>query len=953
MRISASTHTGTESVLIPDTSEVDVPLVGRDRELGELRAALVASAGGAGRLMLVGGDAGIGKTRLVTALIAMAGDYDVPVVLGRAVDDRGMPPLWPWRRIAKDVHGLADLLAGGEHLDRADSASARFAMFADAADALVAAAGPAGLVIVLEDLHWADRTSLRLLAHLARDLGTTRLLVVGTYRDTGAALAETLPDLVRAPSARVIRLGGLTDHDVAVWIRRAVDVADPDDLATRLTGNTGGNPLYLRMLLERIADTGDAEVVAHSELRKLVLTRLDRLPLEGRRVLDVAAVLGEQIDPPLLAAVSGHEPGDVAGLLDQAVASGVLRAGPDVELSFTHALVRDAVYDDLAPSVRAGLHRSAAQTLAASPAAEDVASRIAGHWRRSSGPDAAGECARWASLAARTAIRALAYDEAVEFAALALAAREPAPVEERAELALELAKAHFFTGNVEATLAQCQAAARLAREAGRPDLLAGAALVITGLGDPPVLAVVDQLCEEGLRNLPPDAIALRSRLLSQRALAAAAIGACERARELSAAAMELAGRSGDPDAELDGVHARHLTLCAPQFLTERVTLARRAVELGELAAQPLAALWGHVWLVDAGFQAGDLAAVDRELEHVEQFATTRQHAVAWWHLHRLRATKAGLLGRLDEALEHNEKALTVAQRIGVVAALGMYQVFRHQLALLRGTIDPVLAEQSLELLRQAPDIPLVRIFAPIIHALRGDLDQARATFEEFRTLPPRLEVGPFWAPILYHIGIVACFLDDLATTELVYARLSTLDPTYMTDGSGAVFCAGAFPRPLGDLALACGRTGEAIAHYRLAIEMNARIGARPYLALSRLGLATALVSQGDPADLPTARDLAGQAATEFHRLDLPGPLSAADRLLRRIGTAERTTDPLTPRESEVAGLIAQALTNRQIARRLVLSERTVETHVRHILAKLGLRTRTEIATRSLGAKPEP
>jgi DNA-binding NarL/FixJ family response regulator len=112
------------------------------------------------------------------------------------------------------------------------------------------------------------------------------------------------------------------------------------------------------------------------------------------------------------------------------------------------------------------------------------------------------------------------------------------------------------------------------------------------------------------------------------------------------------------------------------------------------------------------------------------------------------------------------------------------------------------------------------------------------------------------------------------------------------------------------------------------------------------------VTGGDPADLPTARDLAGQAATEFHRLDLPGPLSAADQLLRRIGTAERTTDPLTPRESEVVALIAQALTNRQIARRLVLSERTVETHVRHILAKLGLRTRIEIATRSLGAKPE-
>jgi DNA-binding CsgD family transcriptional regulator/tetratricopeptide (TPR) repeat protein len=928
---------------------VDVPLVGRDRELGELRAALVSAAGGAGRLLLVGGDAGIGKTSLVTALTAMAGEYAVPVALGHAVDDRGMPPLWPWRRIAKDVPGLAALLAGNEHHDPAESAVARFAMFADAGDALVAAAAPAGLVIVLEDLHWADRTSLRLLAHLARELGEARLLVVGTYRDADGPLAETLPDLVRLPSTRVIRLAGLTDQDVAGWVRRAVRVADPDGLATTLTSNTGGNPLYLRMLLERIADTGDDTVTTHPELRRLVLTRLDRLGRDGRALLDAAAVLGERIDPPLLTAVSGHAPADVAVLLDEAVAHGVLLAGPGGELSFAHALVRDAVYDDLPLSARAGLHRRCARALAASQGADD--SRIAGHWRRADGPDATAECAHWAGRAARTAIRALAYDEAVEFAALAMAVREHAPVDERAALALDLAKAHFYTGDVESTLARCQAAARLADEAGRPDLLAGAALVITGLGDPPVLAVVDRLCVAGLRNLPPDAVALRARLLAQRSLAAAAVGACDRARDLSADAMRLAEHSGDPDAELDSIHARHLSLCAPQFLAERVAIAGRAVELGEIAAQPLAALWGHIWLVDAAFQTGDLAAVDRELDHVEHFATTRQHAVAWWHLHRLRATKAALLGRFDVAVELNETARAVAERIGVLAALSMHNVFLHQLAIVRGTIDPDFAQRSLDLLRQAPDIPLAQIFVPIIHALRGDHDQARATFEEFRTLPPRLEVGVFWGPILQNIGIVACLIDDVPTAELVYTRLSTLDPDYLTDGSGAVYCAGAAPRLLGDLALTCGRTTDAIDHYRLAIEMNARIGARPFLALSRLGLATALVTHGDPTDLPTARELAGQAAAECHRLDLPGPLAAADRLLHRIAAAQRSTDPLTPRESEVVTLIAQALTNRQIAGRLVLSERTVETHVRNILAKLGLRTRTEIATRSLRTEP--
>ena len=151
----------------------------------------------------------------------------------------------------------------------------------------------------------------------------------------------------------------------------------------------------------------------------------------------------------------------------------------------------------------------------------------------------------------------------------------------------------------------------------------------------------------------------------------------------------------------------------------------------------------------------------------------------------------------------------------------------------------------------------------------------------------------------------------------------------------------------GDLALATGRVDEAVRRYTEAIDVNARIGARPFLALSRLGLARALTARGDPGDQPAARALATAAAAEFRRLDLPGPLAAADALVARIDSAARAASPLSPRESEVAGLVGLALSNRQIAERLVLSERTVETHVRSILAKLGYSTRTEVATWSL------
>jgi len=339
--------------------------------------------------------------------------------------------------------------------------------------------------------------------------------------------------------------------------------------------------------------------------------------------------------------------------------------------------------------------------------------------------------------------------------------------------------------------------------------------------------------------------------------------------------------------------------------------------------------------------------VDHELGRIQQFAAYRQHGLAWWHLHRLRATRAALVGELDAAAAHNEAARAVAARIGAVSTMGLYYAFVNELALLRGAIDRETGQAALTMLQQVPGITLVRVFVPQIHALLGDHDLARATFEEFRHMPGTIEVGPRWAALLGKIGTVALMLDDTGTADRVYQELSGLAPTYTGDGSGAAFPGGSAQRVVGDLALATGRVDEAIRRHTDAIEMNARIGARPFLALSRLGLAKALMAKGNPGDLRTARALAAEAAAEFRQLDLPGPLAAADALLARIDSAVRAANPLSPRESEIASLIVLAMSNRQIAEQLVLSERTVETHVRSILAKLGYTTRPEIATWSL------
>ena len=175
------------------------PLAGRGQELGQLRAALVGAAGGAGHLVLLTGEPGIGKTRLAAAVTEMAGEYGVPVAAGYAIDDPGMPPLWPWRGVSRSVPALAAplpdapavALAGlADPAGSVDSASARFVMFATACQALADAAAAQGLLIVLEDLQWADRTSLLLLRHLAGELARSRLLVASIIPER---LSDRLP----------------------------------------------------------------------------------------------------------------------------------------------------------------------------------------------------------------------------------------------------------------------------------------------------------------------------------------------------------------------------------------------------------------------------------------------------------------------------------------------------------------------------------------------------------------------------------------------------------------------------------------------------------------------------------------------------------------------------------------------------------------------------------------
>ena len=950
-------------------------LAGREQELAELRGRRAAALAGHGALALVTGPPGIGKTRLAEELAGQARQDGQRVLWGRGVEDQGAPPLWMWRRILGAVGGddawgqlTGDGAADGARSD--DLTAARYRAAAAAADAITAAADQDGLLVVLEDLHWADQASLFLLRELAAELPGSRLLVLATSREaTDGPARAALGDLARLPGLHMLRLGAL-DEAALAGILRAAGVTVTPELARVVRVHARGNPLYVttlaRLLVTEPGGPLDEHTLARvvggsAEVSGLVRSLLRGLDDEACAVLAAASVLGEAFDPALVADV-GPESAEVLRALAAAEHRGLASPSPGRPGAwrFTHALVRDGIYAGIPEDQRIGLHQRAAAAL--EPLARRAPGRggeVAAHLLRAApGPAALRQAARWATAAADAATRALAFEDAARYLATALAAADGAAADgpggagadaagvERAALLIELATAEYRAGRFADSLAHSVAAADAAGP-GRPDMVAAAALVVRGVGHPAVATTLVELCDRALAGGASPG-ALRARLLAQRAAALAELGDLPAAAAESAAAMAAAEGAGDPVAELDAIRARAAALAAPEYRAERLRLGTRAVELATLTGQPLAAVLGRVWRIDAAYALLNLDAVDVEIAQIAQLADATRLPLVRWHLLRQQASRAALDGRLGEARDRSWAAYQLALRLQDPSGAGLSYAFAVWLAVVRGEAGEIPAD-FLDVTAGYPPIAIVQAGrARALFAL-GRPEEARAVYETLRSLPG---TGGRDTRIL---GAITQILDliiafrDYETALVTYDLMATHTAVSGATGTGVVFLSGSLHWPLGRLAALLGRTEQALEHYATAVTVNTRLGARPFVVLTRLDWAGALSARGARGDHEEALPLARQAAEEARRLDMPGPARRGEQLISELREALSAGDPLTPREREIAALVSGGLTNRAIAGRLVLSERTVEGHVRNILAKLQLANRTELAAWAMRA----
>jgi DNA-binding CsgD family transcriptional regulator len=946
-------------------------LVGRDRELAQLRGWLAEALGGSGRLAVLTGPPGIGKTRLAEELASTARSDGVRALWGRAVEDKAAPPLWPWRRVLNTLAG-ADTWAritGGETTaggSSDDLAAARYRSAADAADALTAAAEQTGLLIVLEDLQWADLTSLFLLRELAGSLRESRLLIVATCRDVaGDEWRQSLGDLARLPGLQLLRLGALRAADVT-GILGAAGVSMDRNLAELVEARSEGNPLYVstlaRVLAVSPARALDTDAVARivgssAEVSHLVTALLRGLDAEASAAVAAASVLGADFTPDLVRSLCGTAD-DMASALSAAAASGLVAPVPGRPgwWRFTHALLRDGVYASLSEAQRTGLHRRAAAALEREARkSPDRGGEVAGHLLAAA-PDAQGlrGAAHWAEAAATAATYALAFEDAARYLATAVTAAQRAGSgdPEQARLLVELATAEYRAGQLGASLQHAEAAAGLADGCGQPELAAAAALVVRGVGHPDVANKLLRLCDQALAvgDRCPDA--LRARLLAQRAAALAELGELAAAGTVSAAAMTLATAAGDPVAELDAVRARAAALPAPRSRGERLRLGTRAIELGRTCGQPLAECLGRVWRIDAAYQLLNMRSVDDEISQIAQLAEATRLPLIRWHLLRQQASRAALAGQFDLARDRSSEAYRLAIRLQDQSAAGLSHAFAVSQMLVRGDPGEIPAD-LIDMAASYPALPIVRAdLASALFSL-GRAEEAEAIYATLRSLPAA------GASDTRNVGAILKVLDmviafrDTQTAQATYDLLRPHAAETGAIGTGVVVLYGSLHWPLGRLAALLGLFEDALEHYATAVSVNTKIGARPFVALARLGWADALRGRAAPGDNAAALVLAGQAAAETRRLDMPGHCARANELVRALQQAAAAGDPLTRREHEIAELVSAGLTNRAIADRLVLSERTVEGHVRNMLAKLQLANRTELAAWALRGSQAP
>jgi DNA-binding SARP family transcriptional activator/tetratricopeptide (TPR) repeat protein len=905
-----------------------VPFVGRTEELALLSGLWVETRHGTRHIVLVGGDPGVGKTRLVTEFAHRAHDGGAAVLYGRADEEATLTyqPFiealrhWavntPADELQRDLGPNASVLGSlvPEIAVRLPGPAAggsgevvRDRLFDAVTGTLAAIASHRPTVLVIDDLQWADPGSLLMLRHIARSVHRGGLMVLATYRETepSPALAETIADLGRERLFERMHLAGLSSAEVVEMVASLRGDGPEPELAGAIHEDTGGNPFLVEALVNQMGPREDGQPAPRREaiyargipqlVREAVAHRVGELGPGVAEALDVASVIGREFEAELIVEVGERPSEEVTAALEAAVAAGLLTDVPGTldHYAFSHALFRQTVYAGIPKRLRTALHGRLADALERRHGSDPRhVSELARHYA-GAGPAAAPKALEYCVRAGASALGALAFEEAVKHYNGALSALNAVGSSDenlRCELLIALGEAEWRAGDVGSSRETFGRAARIAGAIGDAETLGRAALGFCGFGweryGAPDTEAINLLRSALAKGRQPDS--LRARLLARLAAILQFAGRSGEATELSAEALDIARAGDDEEALAAALIGRWHARSGPDGLEERVKLTRQLSSLAETLHNRDLEMQALMLRVIVSLELGDFTEVDVAIAEHARLADRMKQSPAQIHSRAFQAMRALMEGRYEDVERLAADVLelgTLSQASSAVQASGieLFALYWEQ-----DRLDE-LEQPVRDLVAGYEGIAAWRVALAFLLSGLGRAEEAQAELDElaaggFAAIPDdATRLGS-----LGFLALTAAALGDSERMEELEGLLAPYRGRPIAIGGAAAY-GGTTSFYLGVLAARLGRHDAAVERLEEAAALNQRGGALPWLARSRYELTRALAARGEAGDAERAGKLLAEAGRAAERLGMAALLKQMRAGEGRESLSRKTT----------------------------------------------------------------
>lgn len=868
--------------------DLELNIAGRVQHLETLQQALKDTQSGTLRLSLLAGEPGIGKTRLSCETAIKAHEDGAIALYGRCDEELGLP-YQPWveaisyfiengpeelvSRVVQ-LHGPELSLLVPQIRRRfpevgvpasTDAETERYLLLQAVTACLKMISTDQPVILVLDDLHWADKQTLTLLRHVYTNIEATSLMMIGTYRDSdldaGHPLIDTVAALRREVGVEQISVEGLGDTEMVELITISAlghEIAEEIKyMAVHLRQETAGNPFFAHEILRNLVESGDLyiddegvwrvdktfdELALPQSVSDVVGQRIARLGEESLKALRAAAVIGKEFDLELLAEVTGNDEDDLLDLLEAAIAAGILAevSGGEERFRFLHSLARNTLQEELSDGRKRRMHRKIAEALEESLGSNPGArvSELATHWMAAAAPIEGAKAIQYARMAGRHAQESLAPDEAIRWFTGALEHHElidDADEQIRAEILVELGTAQQHAGDPEYRQTLLDAGA-LAKQIGSTKLMVDAALA-NNRGMYSKLGAVDEerilTLDAALDAVGGDPSAERALLLGTLFSEKEYAASFEERTEMMREALSIARGLDDAWVLSSVLNRSCITSAVPSNLADRLAASAESLEIADGLGDPSLKFWATCGAFQAALGSADRPSADAHLASLSALADEIGRPSFQWVAGNHRGNLLSATGNYVDYEAQAGLTLTIGTEAGEPDAFDYYVVAVLASRWLEGRTMEVI-DQLVAASADKASIEAYTAVASMFCAQDGDKDRARELLELARIRKfVSLRNNP-WSTSMQAWSATASILEDRESAELLYELLL---PCAGQFAGQQAYTMGSIDTTLGELATVRGNHDEAEAHFATAEEQVASFGSPFFVAANNLGRA--------------------------------------------------------------------------------------------------------------------